>query len=324
MTASLATLNPAALVTLADCEQRIERGLRSFVDIGQALAEIRDGRLYKGTHESFEAYCHERWDIGRDYADRMIAGASVVLTIVSNGLPAPTKESQARALVAVPEAQRADVWRKAVERTNGKPTAKAVEDVLAERAAPAQPERAPRAAKAPDRKPLGPKPTAEVEAPDDELLATVVSVLADAGPFGKSTAEIWTKTTVHSARVAAALELLAEQGRVTSTEAANGTARWALSETPGTDGAAQEPPAVPGATPEPDGSGVASPAPELAIVVADVERDLAAELAKLTAALQAEHQPCTCSPSVICHLDMAVEYVGMALARLDEYRKGQA
>jgi hypothetical protein len=136
MTAALATLNPAALVTLADCEQRIERALNGFVDMGQALTEIRDGRLYKATHSNFETYCQERWDIGRDYADRMIAAAQVVLTIVSKGLPAPTKESQARALVAVPEPERADVWRETVERTNGKPTAKAVEEVVKERSRP--------------------------------------------------------------------------------------------------------------------------------------------------------------------------------------------
>jgi hypothetical protein len=133
MTVALATLNPAARVTLADCEQRIERALNGFVDMGQALTDIRDGRLYKATHGTFEAYCQERWDIGRDYADRMIAAAQVVLTIVSKGLPAPTKESQARALVAVPEPERADVWREAVERTGGKPTAKAITEVVAER-----------------------------------------------------------------------------------------------------------------------------------------------------------------------------------------------
>lgn len=54
MTAALVTLNPAALVALASCEQRIERGLKTFIDVGQALAEIRDSRLYKGTHETFE------------------------------------------------------------------------------------------------------------------------------------------------------------------------------------------------------------------------------------------------------------------------------
>lgn len=130
MTTAVVVLNPAAQAALAAAEQRIERALNGFVDMGQALTEIRDGRLYKATHGNFEAYCQERWDIGRDYADRMIAAAQVVLTIVSKGLPAPTKESQARALVAVPEPDRADVWREAVERTNGKPTAKAVEEVV--------------------------------------------------------------------------------------------------------------------------------------------------------------------------------------------------
>lgn len=139
MTAAVVVLNPAAQAALAAAEQRIERALKSFVDMGQALTEIRDGRLYKATHGTFEAYCQERWEIGRDYADRMIAAAQVVLTIVSKGLPAPTKESQARALVAVPEADRAEVWAKTVERTDGKPTAAAIREVHEERTRPPSP-----------------------------------------------------------------------------------------------------------------------------------------------------------------------------------------
>lgn len=36
MTTALATLNPAAQVALASCEQRIERGLKTFIDLGIA------------------------------------------------------------------------------------------------------------------------------------------------------------------------------------------------------------------------------------------------------------------------------------------------
>lgn len=136
MTATLARLNPAALVTLADCEQRIERGLKTFIDVGQALAEIRDSRLYRASHETFEAYCQERWGFSDRRASQFIEAASVVPKILGTGLPAPTVESQARALAKVPEAERADVWREAVERTDGKPTAAAVREVHEERTRP--------------------------------------------------------------------------------------------------------------------------------------------------------------------------------------------
>jgi hypothetical protein len=140
MIAALVTLNPAAQAALALCEQRIERGLRGFLDAGQALIEIRDSRLYRGTHETFEAYIHERWQMGRAHAYRMIAAAEVVSPMGDIEGPAPTNERQARELAKVPEAERADVWREAVERTDGKPTAKVVEQVAKERTAPQTPE----------------------------------------------------------------------------------------------------------------------------------------------------------------------------------------
>jgi hypothetical protein len=132
MTAALVSLNPAALVTLADCEQRIERGLASFLDVGNALAEIRDSRLYRATHGTFEDYCRERWNMSARHANRSIEAAAVVEAMGPIG-PTVTNEGQARALSAVPEPERAEVWRETVERTEGKPTAAAVRKVAAER-----------------------------------------------------------------------------------------------------------------------------------------------------------------------------------------------
>lgn len=132
-----ATLTVAEVDCLEDCEQRIERGLKTFVEVGTALATIRDNRLYRTEFGTFEDYCRARWDMGRDYADRMIVAAQVVPTIVGTGLPAPTKESQARELARVPEPERVGVWRETVERTGGKPTAAAIrETAAATRAAP--------------------------------------------------------------------------------------------------------------------------------------------------------------------------------------------
>lgn len=130
---ALAVLNQAALVTLADCELRIERGLKSFIDVGQALAEIRDSRLYRATHATFEDYCAERWNLKRQRAYELMTAAALVSEFSDTDLPAPAKESHAAALAAVPEPERADVWRETVERTNGKPTAAAVRAVQTER-----------------------------------------------------------------------------------------------------------------------------------------------------------------------------------------------
>lgn len=61
--------------------------------------EIRDRRLYRETHATFEAYCRERWGWGRDYADRQIDAA-----FVHDALPTtvgkPTNEHQARQMLS--------------------------------------------------------------------------------------------------------------------------------------------------------------------------------------------------------------------------------
>jgi len=55
----------------------VDRHLKSFMDVGRALSEIRDGRLYRSTHETFEAFCKEKWDISKKHAYRQIAAYEV-------------------------------------------------------------------------------------------------------------------------------------------------------------------------------------------------------------------------------------------------------
>lgn len=128
----LATLTREESIALDDCEQRIERGLKTFIEVGQALAAIRDSRLYRGTHLTFEEYAVQRWNLSRAHAYRMIAAAEVVSPIGDTDLPLPDNEGQARALGEVDESDRVDVWGKTLERTNGKPTAAAVREVSEE------------------------------------------------------------------------------------------------------------------------------------------------------------------------------------------------
>lgn len=135
----LAPLTRAEQIALDDCEQRIERGLKVFIEVGSALAFIRDNRLYRASHQTFEAYAKVRFNISRPRAYELITAAEVVSGIPDT-LPAPTNAGQATELAKLPEADRADVWAEAVERTGGKPTAAAVRQVAEERAEPGGPE----------------------------------------------------------------------------------------------------------------------------------------------------------------------------------------
>lgn len=123
-------------------EQTIEEGKKTFVEVGNALATIRDEKLYRETHKTFEAYTKDRWGYAKSRVYQLIEAAGVVSTIVdeSNGKPdsdfaviKPANEAQARILKDVPKEERAEVLQEAAERNDGKPTAAAIREVIAER-----------------------------------------------------------------------------------------------------------------------------------------------------------------------------------------------
>jgi len=53
-------------------EEIIQRGLENDVEATNALAEISDGRLYRGTHETFEDYLCDRWGLGCPRGEELI------------------------------------------------------------------------------------------------------------------------------------------------------------------------------------------------------------------------------------------------------------
>lgn len=103
-------------------ESVIRRGVRAFVDVGNALKEIRDRRLYRDTHKTFEDYCQNRWGIQRAYAHRMISSAETVELIRMSpmGDILPAVERQVRELVRLPDVgDRVEAWGRVVERAGG-------------------------------------------------------------------------------------------------------------------------------------------------------------------------------------------------------------
>jgi hypothetical protein len=116
----------------AELEQMIERGLGTFADVGRALFEIQQRRLYRAAgHRTFADYVAKRWDLSSAHAYRQIEAAKVVDILAPIGeLPLPANEAQARELAPLvhdPEAVRA-VWTETVEQGDGRVTAKAVRE----------------------------------------------------------------------------------------------------------------------------------------------------------------------------------------------------
>ncbi|SDT87220.1 hypothetical protein SAMN04488548_12432 [Gordonia westfalica] len=123
-----------------DLEQQesvIERGLESFIEIGRALAKIRDDRLYRHEYASFEVYCQSRWNLSRKRAYDLMSAATVVdgmeaalemATSPIGDTPAlPANEGQARELTGLDPAEAVDVMAKVNEATGvGRPRRRSV------------------------------------------------------------------------------------------------------------------------------------------------------------------------------------------------------
>ena len=65
------TITTLEIAELQRCEETIQRGLHTFVEVGNALLTIRDKRLYQEQWATFEDYCRERWGMVRRQADRL-------------------------------------------------------------------------------------------------------------------------------------------------------------------------------------------------------------------------------------------------------------
>lgn len=117
---SSAELDPITLEESRDfqsLEKVIGRGLDTFVEVGNALAEIRDRRLYRCEHKTFEAYCREKWKIGRVQAHRLIKASEVIEMLPAGNKP--KTERQVRPLTKLSAEKRPEAWQRAVERAGG-------------------------------------------------------------------------------------------------------------------------------------------------------------------------------------------------------------
>lgn len=109
---------------LAELEIVIERGCRSFVEMGKALTEVKNKRLYRADYATFEDYCRQRWGFTRTQAYRLIA-ASYISGLLPMG-DKITNERQARAVRKIAREIGPEAAAKAFEQAGPNPTAEAI------------------------------------------------------------------------------------------------------------------------------------------------------------------------------------------------------
>lgn len=123
---------------LAKYEAIIERGMAEFVAVGEALLSIRNQKLYRATHNSFEAYCADKWGMSRRRADQLIGASQTVLLLTDSSESEknfshflPKVESHVTPLTVLEPAQQIEAWTEAVATApNGKVTAAHVQTVV--------------------------------------------------------------------------------------------------------------------------------------------------------------------------------------------------
>lgn len=89
MSALTKTETPALSKTrLAELETRVRDGLKSFVEVGNALIELREGKAYKTRgFKTFEDYCEKQFGFTDRHGRRMIAAAETAKAVEAAGLP---------------------------------------------------------------------------------------------------------------------------------------------------------------------------------------------------------------------------------------------
>jgi hypothetical protein len=129
-------LSAAELEAKAQLEAQVKE---AFYVAGSALRALRDLKLYRATHKTFEAYCRAQFKFERAYAYFQINAADIYENLKSqmytNGIhyPLPTAEKQLRDLASLQPTEQVEVWQEAAVRSQGKiPTGRIVKQIIRE------------------------------------------------------------------------------------------------------------------------------------------------------------------------------------------------
>lgn len=150
---ALAVLSPDERASLDAHEAVVREGLGTFYAVGEALAAIRDQRLYREQYRAFEDYCRQRWGMSRMHASRLIAASDVVASVtdrLQNTISPPANIEQTRPLARLTPDERREVWPRVIEsapggRVTASHVAAIVRDFKGDTHVPLEPEDAPTA-----------------------------------------------------------------------------------------------------------------------------------------------------------------------------------
>lgn len=125
---------------LKQLEKVVVENFKTFVQVGQALAEIRDRELYRTQAKTFKRYCKELFDIAERRVYELIGAASVIENLRNCAVLddysdkqrfLPLNEAQARPMTSLNPEQQVAVWKAALDSApRGRVTASHVKKVV--------------------------------------------------------------------------------------------------------------------------------------------------------------------------------------------------
>ena len=106
------TLSPTEQKELERLETVIKSGWTTFLEVGRALAEIRDKELYRDRYDLFDEYCRKEWGFSKTHVNRQIAASHVVDVLTPIGVTVKN-ESVARPMTGLTDEQIVQTYKEA-------------------------------------------------------------------------------------------------------------------------------------------------------------------------------------------------------------------
>lgn len=110
-----AELTPAERDTLAQCRSALATEQRAWVEAGRALRTIRDGKLYRDAHATFDDFLASGAKLERSRAYRMINGSTVLENVAPGRHFERVPEKHVRPLTKLDSDQQRKAWAMACE-----------------------------------------------------------------------------------------------------------------------------------------------------------------------------------------------------------------
>jgi len=171
---------------LRHCERIVLRGMAAVFEVAAAIREIREQKLWKhaeapageATYANFDDYAQRVLGITRNYAGRLINSVEVTESVPIGTI---SNEAQARELAKAPKDERESVVKEAgLLSSRGKPTAKAIKEVIEKRRKSSEPTRQDEEADEPTE--IVEETSAEIDNPVwDEIAVEAHSIAYDLG-----------------------------------------------------------------------------------------------------------------------------------------------